>query len=252
VISLIANRIGGSLQTIRQVHRPSMKWHYARLCALLVLSILLELPLRAAGYGTILFGLLIIVVSYAAASAAGTTPVVRRVFLLLVAPVILIELKIITQGAGDTLALVGAAFQAALLTFTAVAILRHIVRLERVSLDSILGGISVYLLIGETFAYLLGLVELIHPGSFREGGQILQPPPNAHHLLGRHPELTYLSFLTLTTVGFGDIVPVAPVARVLAMLEALLGQVFLATFLAFLVGNYLSQRTEDRQKATEL
>jgi len=59
-------------------------------------------------------------------------------------------------------------------------------------------------------------------------------------------------FRSLTTVGYGDIVPVAPVARVLVMLEALVGQIFLATFLAFLVGNYLAQRHEDQQMATEV
>ena len=77
-------------------------------------------------------------------------------------------------------------------------------------------------------------------------------PPNAHHLLGRRPELTYFSFITLTTVGYGDILPVAPIARVIAVLEALFGQIFLATFLAFLVGNYLAQRQDDRQRLTGL
>ena len=53
-------------------------------------------------------------------------------------------------------------------------------------------------------------------------------------------------------MGYGDIVPVAPLARVLAILEALLGQIFLATFLAFLVGNFLTQKQKDERKATEL
>ena len=91
-----------------------MKWHYGRLCALLALSIVLEMPLCAAGYGTLLFGLLIVSVSYAAASAAGDTRVLRRIYLALVAPVIIIDLGIITMGAGDSLALAGAAFQTVL------------------------------------------------------------------------------------------------------------------------------------------
>lgn len=53
-------------------------------------------------------------------------------------------------------------------------------------------------------------------------------------------------------MGYGDIVPVAPLARVLAMLEALTGQIFLATFLAFLVGNFLIQKQKDQRKATEI
>ncbi len=229
-----------------------MKWQYGRLCALLALSIMVELPLRAAGYGSLLFGLLIVGVSYAAASAAGDTKLLRRIYLALVAPVLLIDLGIITMGAGDGMALAGAAFQIVLLSFTAIAIIVHVVRIEHVSLDTILGGVCVYLLIGETFTYLCSIIELMRAGSYLEGGHSLHIPPNVNHLLGRRPELMYFSFLTLTTVGYGDIVPVAPLARVLAMLEALLGQIFLATFLAFLVGNFLVQKQKDEQKATEI
>ena len=56
---------------IRQL--TSMDWHYGRLCVLLILTILLGLPLREAGRGSVLFGLLIVLVSYAAANAAGET-----------------------------------------------------------------------------------------------------------------------------------------------------------------------------------
>ena len=229
-----------------------MKWHYGRLCALLALSIMLEMPLRAAGYGSLLFGLLIVAVGYAAASAAGDTKRLRRIYLALVAPVIIIDLRIITMGAGDSLALAGAAFQTVLLSFTAIAIITHVLRIEHVSLDTILGGVSVYLLIGETFGYLCSMMELMTAGSYLEAGHSLRIPPNVNHLLGRRPELTYFSFLTLTTVGYGDIVPVAPPARVLAILEALIGQIFLATFLAFLVGNFLIQKQKDERQATEL
>jgi hypothetical protein len=229
-----------------------MKWQYGRLCALLVISILVELPLRAAGYGSILFGLLIVAVSYAAASAASDKKILRRVYLALVAPVIVIDLGIVSLGAGDELALAGAAFQTVLLSFTAISILVHVVRIEHVSLDTILGGVCVYLLIGETFTYLCSMIELMRPGSYLEGGHSLHIPPNVNHLLGRRPELMYFSFITLTTVGYGDIVPVAPLARVLVMLEALIGQIFLATFLAFLVGNFLIQKQKDERKATEI
>ncbi len=229
-----------------------MKWQYGRLCALLALSIMVELPLRAAGYGSLLFGLLIVAVTYAAASAASDTKLLRRIYLALVAPVIVIDLGIITLGAGDGMALAGAAFQTVLLSFTAIAIIVHVVRIEHVSLDTILGGVCVYLLIGETFAYLCSMMELMRNGSYLEGGHPLHIPPNVNHLLGRRPELTYFSFLTLTTVGYGDIVPVAPLARVLTMLEAILGQIFLATFLAFLVGNLLIQKQQDERKATEI
>jgi voltage-gated potassium channel Kch len=229
-----------------------MKWRYARLCGLLTLTILLEMPLRAAGYGTLLFGLLLVAVVYAAASAASSARLIQRTYLGLVTPIILIDLKMITTGASDALALAGAAFHVGLLSFAGIAILLHVAREERVSLDTILGGVCVYLLIGETFTFLYSTVELLRPGAFLDGGKLLATPPHVNHLLGRRPELTYFSFITLTTLGYGDILPATPFARVLAVAEALCGQIFLTTFLAFLVGNYLAQRQDDRQRATEL
>ena len=249
--TLISDETRRPLGRFWPAHPPSMKWHYGRLCALLALSIMSEMPLCAAGHGTILFGLLIVAVSYAAASAAGHTKLLRRVYIALVAPLIAIDLGIITMGAGDGIALAGGVFQTALLSFAGVSILMHVLRIENVSLDTILGGVCVYLLIGETFSYLHSIVELTSIGSYLEGGQPLRIPPNVNHLLGRRPELTYFSFLTLTTVGYGDIVPVAPMARVLCVLEAILGQIFLATFLAFLVGNLLIQKQKETQRATE-
>jgi hypothetical protein len=226
----------------------SMQWHYARLCAVLVLTILFGLPLREAGQGRLLFAMLIASVIYAAALAAGDTKSLRKVYAVLVTPSILIDLKIIMLGSGDALAMVGGAFQVLILGFTCGAILVHIMKRERVTMDTILGGVCAYLLVGEVFAFFFGMIEMLRPGSFLEGGHLLREPPNAHHLLGRRPELNYFSFVTLTTLGYGDILPVAPIARVVAVLEALVGQIFLATFLAFLVGNFLAQRQDDRQR----
>jgi voltage-gated potassium channel Kch len=70
------------------------------------------------------------------------------------------------------------------------------------------------------------MIELLQPGSFgisgQKGGAVL-------------PQLAYFSFTTLTTLGFGDIVPVNPVARSLVVLEALLGQLFPVILIARLV-----------------
>jgi hypothetical protein len=61
--------------------------------------------------------------------------------------------------------------------------------------------------------------------------------------------LMYYSFVTLTTLGYGDIYPVGDAARILAMLEATLGQLYLVILVARLVGLYTSQETERRKKA---
>jgi hypothetical protein len=224
-----------------------MKYQYARLCLILVLSLLLGLPLRESGYGVGVIGVLSIAGIYTAACAAGSTRSRRRVYLVAILPTVLITLQIALFGAAAGLALAGTALVLGFLAFAAVAILLRLAQQDRVTADTVLGGICVYLLIGFVFFYLFDMVELIHPGAFLERDQRLRPPVNAEHLLIRRPELNYFSFVTLTTVGFGDITPVDPLARVLTVLEALFGQIYLVTFLAFLVGNYISQRDASKR-----
>jgi hypothetical protein len=87
------------------------------------------------------------------------------------------------------------------------------------------GGIAAYLLLGLVWAQAYALVERLHPGSF--SGPI--------GLAGGFRGWTYFSFMTLCTVGYGDIVPVHPAARSLAMLEAVTGPLYIAILLARLV-----------------
>jgi len=92
------------------------------------------------------------------------------------------------------------------------------------------GAIVVYLLFGGIWAQLYQVVALTIPGAFRLPEGLAINDPNALQRL-----LTYFSFITLTTTGYGDITPVHPVARTLTMLEALVGQLYPAITLARLV-----------------
>jgi hypothetical protein len=229
-----------------------VKYRYARLCLILIVSLLLGLPMRESGYSGSILGALTIAAIYTAASAAGSTMPLRRLYIAAVVPSVVISLKIAILGSGDGLALIGTLLFAACFAFAAVEILIRLARQELVTTDTVLGGIAVYLLIGFAFFYLFGAVELMIPGSFLEEGVPLTPSVHARHLLTRHPDLIYFSFVALTTVGFGDIVPALPVARVLTVCEALIGQLYLTTFLAFLIGNYISARTAGLvERATE-
>ena len=93
------------------------------------------------------------------------------------------------------------------------------------------GAISVYLLLGFTWAQGYELVALWHPGAFVGAVQGRDSNP-----------WTYYSFVTLTTMGYGDIMPVHPLARALAVLEALTGQLYLAILLARLVSLEIQSR----------
>jgi hypothetical protein len=94
-----------------------------------------------------------------------------------------------------------------------------------VTFHRIQGGIAAYLLLGVIWAQAYGLVEMRHPGAFSGPVDTAAGPRG----------WIYFSFVTLTTVGYGDIVPVHPVARSLAVLEAVTGPLYVAILLARLV-----------------
>jgi hypothetical protein len=102
---------------------------------------------------------------------------------------------------------------------------------QRVSLHSVLGVVTVYLLAGLVFAFVYSLMSTI------SGSPVLSN-------LGadQHAEEVYFSFVTLATVGYGDIVPIASAARMTAVLEALFGQLYLVTVVAVIVSNAAARR----------
>lgn len=109
----------------------------------------------------------------------------------------------------------------------------------RVTYHRIVGAVLLYLTIGLVFVGLFTLVGLLHPGAF-SGIRIENVP-------GLASELIYFSFVTLTSTGYGDIVPVYPLARSLCNVEGIIGQLYPATLLARLVtleleGRPLAQR----------
>jgi voltage-gated potassium channel len=114
-----------------------------------------------------------------------------------------------------------------LLTSAAIAF-RHLLSHGAVTTNHLLGAMTVYLLIGISWALMLGVTDRLLPGAFRG---------TTADGLG---DFVYLSFVTLATLGFGDIVPVHPIARTLVFLEAVAGQFYVAILVANLVGRYVA------------
>jgi hypothetical protein len=113
-----------------------------------------------------------------------------------------------------------------------ILILRHIFRQEDVSPEIIYGAIVVYILIGLMWVFLYCLTELLHPGSFSLAAVLDAESKKS---------LYFFSFVTLTTLGYGDITPVSDTARSLAMVEAIVGQMYIAVLIARLVGIHIAQ-----------
>lgn len=128
------------------------------------------------------------------------------------------------------------------ITFVGGVVATAVLRREQVTGDAIFAILSVFLLIGIAFAIVFALVEYFHPGSFLLRGEII---PGADTLTGSaysFSVLLYLSFVTLATVGYGDIHPIEPLAQILCATEGIVGQVFLAVVVARVIGMSLAAR----------
>jgi hypothetical protein len=110
-------------------------------------------------------------------------------------------------------------------------VLFQVLRKGPITLYRVQGAIAAYMLLGLAWAGAYELVSQVAPGSFRLADGKAEPM-----------SLLYYSFVTLTTVGYGDVTPVLPAARSLAMAEALVGQLFPAVLIARLVSMELAAR----------
>ncbi len=125
-----------------------------------------------------------------------------------------------------------------LIAFFSISILAYVLRGGRVTVDRIFAAVCVYLLIGYAWTFAYALIEALQPGSFAgaDGNSAAVTPGN---YVDQVLELRYFSFMTLTTVGYGDIVPRTSIARTLAALEGITGQVYLMVLVARLVGLHI-------------
>jgi D-alanyl-lipoteichoic acid acyltransferase DltB (MBOAT superfamily) len=130
-------------------------------------------------------------------------------------------------------------FAAIFQVFVVVVLLRVVFREKTVSTNAIAGALCGYVLVGVAFGHIYCLVDETVPGSFR--GTDGNPETN-------HFALTYFSFITLTTVGYGDITPTSGPARSLCVVEAVTGQFYLAVLIAGLIGKRAGQSQTERDE----
>lgn len=130
-------------------------------------------------------------------------------------------------------------FQLAFYAFINLSILRSILETRDVSADTICGGICVYLLLGINWALVFAFIESHSPGSLVATG--------ANTVGVSTPmDFIYFSYVTLNTLGYGDIVPVSNGARSAAVGASLSGVLFIAVFIGRLVGLTTSQKDEPK------
>jgi voltage-gated potassium channel len=166
-----------------------------------------------------------------------------RIFRPAIAFVVLgIALNILDAVLGDSVFFLGSLlFLLAFLILATFASMKQIAVDNVMSANRIVGAICVYLLLGVIWSVFYALLEFVLPGSFagiaEESGSTW------------NPDWIYYSFVTLTTVGYGDMLPLTFSARALSYIETIFGQFYLAILVAGLVSAYLSSKqggaTED-------
>ncbi len=131
------------------------------------------------------------------------------------------------------------ALQGLLGAFLMVLVLRDILLDDRVTIDTIFGSIAAYILFAMFWASVYVTIERGNPGAFKI------PDPSGSSLA----DLLYFSFVTQTTLGYGDITPVGPVTRQFAGVQAMAGQLYVAILVAWLVGvgtaQYLKRKARE-------
>ena len=119
------------------------------------------------------------------------------------------------------------------LSYLTIRLIRQVIRSSKVTSNTIYGALTGYLLIGIIGASLASVIETIFPGSFSVSG--LSEDYTQVQLFN------YYSFVTLSTLGYGDIVPLTPLAQSLSVTISLIGQMYLTVLVAVLVGKYSSK-----------
>ena len=138
------------------------------------------------------------------------------------------------------LSFIGLAFSALFFLYIIVVLLGEVAGSDDVDADTIYGAMSAYLLIGITWSFFYAMVDISVPNAFAFGPLVTSAEIDPG--LGDLRYFVYFSLVTLSTLGYGDITPLAPMARTLASLEAVVGQIYIAVLVAQLVGTHIAQK----------
>ena len=122
--------------------------------------------------------------------------------------------------------------------FTISVLIKNVFFREKISRDLIFGAICIYILIGIAWAQIYALIEIFIPTSFPHNFNLLGP----RDATSQSEYFIYFSFVTLTTLGYGDINPISSPARFFSILEALTGQLYIATAITRTVSLYLTRK----------
>ena len=221
------------------------KWRFSLLLAAVVLNILL-VPLLASintgptdHTGSILIDLAFTLLLVVLVFTAGHNKTLKISYVLLALAALVFSWANLGTSNHEI------DFYRNLFSFSALSVAMVLVIVEVfsddcVTMDTISGALCAYLLLGLTFTSIYAFIDIIQPGSF-----ISTVNATAVDLSSDRAGLDriYFSFITLLTVGYGDITPLSHAAKLFTIIEGFFGQVYLVVMIARLVGMHVSQRS---------
>ncbi len=209
---------------------------YFIMCCVMVTAVLLY-PLVHTLAGIVLLQIVYTAILLSALYTVMRSPTLFRAGLVLLIPALFANWVLDPIGQ-PVLSIVASSAILAIMLAAIGSMLRHIITAKRISQDIIFGSVAVYLLAGVTWAFCYEFLNDITPGQVIESvGNVLTMDNRA----AMFPEFTYFSFITLTSVGYGDLTPIGPPARALAIVEGIFGQLYTAILIGKLVGMQVAQ-----------
>jgi len=217
------------------------RWRYLLLLAALLLLLVIQPIVSGFGAAGWLFDVLLVFVMLTMVLALARDEVWRVIALFLCVPAAALSMgsHLLTSSAQEVSLTAGHVIGALFFILVTVRIIQSIFESHSLSLDSIFGAICGYLLLGVAWGLTYAMIHAANSESFQFHnsirGEIEQGNSNSHVFI-------YYSFVTLTTVGYGDITPVSTPARTLAWVEALTGQLYLAVLIAGLISALVASK----------
>jgi hypothetical protein len=205
---------------------------YGLLLVLIILSLVVAAVLGDTAAGP---GLIVLVEGAVALFALWTSRAGRHVLRMafVVVPIIVLVGAVLSGRTSDLATAIVAWSSAALCVAAIAAIIRRLAGHLQIDGVTVLGALSAYLLIGSFFASLYAGIAAFSDHPFFAS----DPPVDA-------VDYYYFSYITLTTTGYGDLTPGTDLARMLAVTEALLGQLYLVSVVALVIGNVGRRRPQ--------
>jgi len=231
---------GDSAVELSKAEIETQERHFLVLLVTIVSLEVVEVILGPALTESRLVGLVQLIVICATIYAVGGRRNLTIAALILGGPVVIARLVSVSITAREA-EFVSLSLGLVFTTYVIWVIGAAVLRTGQVTNDKIYGAICIYLLLGILWGYAYCILEIAQPGSFsfpERTSPVELVEQNDFRAL--EYDLSYYSYVTLTTLGYGDITPVTRRARQLSWMEALIGQLFIAITIARLVGSELA------------